>query len=73
MSRNFLDYLKALLEKGYTIKGVMLSCSKTDTPALLISIEGDSNLAMPACPIGEIPEVKEFIKLNYPDVPFKVR
>ena len=73
MNRNFLSKLKELLEEGYTFRGVLLSGIRTDTPALLITMKGDKNLTLPICPIGEISEVKNFIKHNYPDVPFTER
>jgi hypothetical protein len=70
VSRSFLDKLKEYLEAGYDIDKVLLAGNKTETPALSIHIVGDIQITLPICPYEQIPEVKDFINQNYPDVPF---
>jgi hypothetical protein len=70
MSKSYLDTLKRYLEDGYIIDNVLLSGMKTEKPALLIHMVGTACITLPLCQYSQIPEVKDFIKRNYPDVLF---
>lgn len=71
MSRSFLNDMKACLDNNYAIEKVFLSGIMSETPTLIVAlVRGNDHVKLPAVPCDQIPEVKEFIKHNYPDVPF---